>query len=65
MVWEQLSDAAGTGEYSGVVSLGVCLADEVASDGGLSAVGICPESGSILTCQGGLNGTRRERVATS
>ena len=39
MVWEQLSDAAGAGEYSRVVSLGVRPADEAASDCGLSAVG--------------------------
>jgi hypothetical protein len=40
VVWEQLSYASGEGEYSGLVSAGVCDSDEAASDGGLSEVGI-------------------------
>jgi hypothetical protein len=39
-VWEQLSYASGEGEYSGMVSLGVCHSDETSSDSGFSEAGI-------------------------
>ena len=40
VVWEQLSHAAGEGKYSGLVSFGMCGADETAADGGVWAVKI-------------------------
>jgi len=53
VVWEQLSHAAGEGKYSGLVSVGVCGADETAVDGGVwavkiySSLGLHPDPGEV------------------